>query len=95
MRAFDADAAVGLDNLSRTAFAWAEVVAFRVGVGTGGAFLAFASDAAVGAYNPDGVFGLATALGVFEREGVDGALIPTRDFARTVDVVDVVDCPVS
>ena len=94
-RAFEADAAVGFDKRSSAALACAEVVAFRAGVGTGGAaFLAFANDAAVGAYRPeDGVFGLVIIiLGVFARDGVE---VPARDFARTVDVFDVVDCPVS
>lgn len=46
---FDAEAAVGLESLSRAAFAL-DMDVFRVGVGTGGfAALALARDAAVGA----------------------------------------------
>ena len=48
-RTLDADAAVGFERRSTIALALAEDVDRRTGVGTGGAFFAFASDAAVGA----------------------------------------------
>ena len=94
----DADAAVGFDSLSNTALAFTLVVGFLAGVlGRGGAFFALASDAAVGAYNPDeGVFGLdIIPAGVFARTGVEVAVCPIRERARTVDTFDVVDWPVS
>jgi hypothetical protein len=87
VRDFDADAAVGFESLSITSLTAAALVAFFVGVGTGGcAFLAFASEAAVGAYRPDespGVLGRegvltmvfvsALAFALALRDGVDGA----------------------
>lgn len=93
--AFDADAAVGLDSRSMIALALAGVVDFLAGVGTGGVFFAFASEAAVGAYRPDGVLGrLGVTVGVLDRMGVEVALL-ARERARTVDVFEVVDWPVS
>jgi hypothetical protein len=88
VRAFEAEAAVGLLRRSATLL---ESVTFLVGGGGGGcAFRAFARDAAVGANRPEaGVFGLETVeegpeLGVLERAALAGLLcvgVLARDVA--------------
>lgn len=97
-RAFDMDAAVGL--LNRSAALLLSVVFFTGGGAGGGALRERAREAAVGANKPEeGVFGrdalVACMAGVFGREGVAGVDLGTDlGGLRTVEALEVTDCPV-
>lgn len=92
VRILDAEAAVGFER---------SVVSLRLGLSTGGGAgrpaLDRASDAAVGAYNPEeGVLGRTSFDGVFAREGVvmtGGLGVADTRFAAVLGVgtIEVVD----